>query len=89
MSAPSRSAEQLDRIAAVLGVPVEAFREPALPTMGDTATGAHIAAMLFDPHGRQVAASWLHLSPQARKAFADTIATYAQQSLPQRTEGRR
>lgn len=89
MAAPTRSAELLDRIAAALSVPVEAFGEPAQSTMSDTAAGAHIAAMLFDPHGRQVAASWPHLSPQARKAFADTIAAYVQQSLPQRTEGRR
>lgn len=85
---PSRSTEQLGRIAAVLGVPVEAFSEPPQPITGDTALGAHIAALLFDPHGRQVAAAWPHLSPQARKAFADTIAAYVQQSQPRRSEGR-
>ena len=88
MSAPSRSSEQLNRIAAVLGVPVEAFTAPIPQTADDTASGAHIAAMLFDPHGRQVAASWQHLPPQARKAFADTIAAYVEQSQPLRAEGR-
>lgn len=90
-AAPSRSAEQLNRIAAALGLPVEAFTAAASPPAPNPAPGALVAALLFDPDGRRMASAWPHLSPQARKAIADTIAIYIQtapDASPRQTEGR-
>lgn len=71
MSAASRSPELLDRIAATLGVPVDTFTAPqALLQTGD-GPGAQIAALLFDPDGRRLAAAFVDLPPHTRKALAD------------------
>lgn len=67
----TRSAELLDRIAAALGVPVEAFTAPAAAQSTDGTPAVHIATLVFDPDGRRFAAAFADLPPQGRKALAD------------------
>lgn len=76
MAASTPSAELLDRIAAALGVPVEAFTASTSPANPDTAPAVHIATLVFDPDGRRFAAAFPRLSAQARKAFADSVEAY-------------
>ena len=71
MVAPSRSAELLDRIAATLGVPVAAFTAADPTPAADPAPAALIAELVFDPNGRRLAAAFVRLGPNTRKAFAD------------------
>lgn len=70
-TAPARSAELLDRIAATLGVPVATFTAPASQPAPDTATAAHIAALVFDADGRRVAGAFAQLRPHTRRYLAD------------------
>lgn len=72
MSAASRSAELLDRIAATLGVPATAFTAPDPQPASDPAPAAHIAALVFDPDGRRFAAAFARLTPHARCALANS-----------------
>lgn len=76
MTTPARSTDQLNRIAAALNVPVEAFTDPAARPAAGPAPGALVAALLFDPDGRRFAAAFPYLSAQARKAFADSVEAY-------------
>lgn len=66
------SADLLDRIASALGVPAASFRAPIPQAAADTAPAAHIAALVFDPDGRRLAAAFVDLPPHIRKALADT-----------------
>ncbi|MCJ2020566.1 hypothetical protein MKK84_24585 [Methylobacterium sp. E-065] len=70
-SAPSRSAELLNRIAAALGVPVETFSAPNPQPTADAVPSALVATLIFDPDGRRFVAAFPALSPQLRRSFAD------------------
>jgi len=73
MSGPSHSAELLERIAAALGVPVEAFRAPP----PDAAAFAAIAGLFFAPEGRRLAAAYMAMRPEDRAALLNVAQVIA------------
>ncbi|MDH2313088.1 hypothetical protein [Methylobacterium brachiatum] len=70
-SQAARSAELLGQIAEQLRVPVEHFTRPQPEPPAETAPAAHIAALVFDPEGRRLAAAFAALPPQFRRSLAD------------------
>ena len=66
-AARSRAPAILDRIAAHLNVPVEAFSAPLNPKVSES-----IAVLAMDPEGQQLAEAFAALPPHLRSALTRT-----------------
>lgn len=66
-AARSRAPEILNRIAAHLNVPVEAFSARPKPKVSES-----IAALALDPEGQQLAEAFVALPPHLRSALTQT-----------------